>query len=339
MLDKFFFTCNAVFPIIVLIWLGYIIKIKGILSQDFFKSLNKLCFNILLPFLLFYNIYNVSDIYNILQNWKVTLFSTILILVIYFLGFCVVHFFVENSKQKGVVLQCIFRSNFAIIGIPLATTLSQGNPEPVAIAAVISTISIPLFNILATITLNIFLRENSDGNETNIKLKEVLIKIIKNPLIRGVFIGILLLVIREFIPTNLTGKRIFSIKSELPFLYTAIEMVAKSATPLALIALGGEFTFEAISKLKKLICLGTVFRIVIVPGICLSLAYVFGFSKLYFPALIGLFGTPVAVSSVPMAAQMNNDSELAGQLVVWTTLFSSVTMFSEIFILAQLNLL
>jgi predicted permease len=35
----------------------------------------------------------------------------------------------------------------------------------------------------------------------------------------------------------------------------------------------------------------------------------------------------VAVSSAIMATQMNNDEQLATQLVVWTTLFSALTIF------------
>ena len=46
-----------------------------------------------------------------------------------------------------------------------------------------------------------------------------------------------------------------------------------------------------------------------------------------FPALIALFATPVAVSSAIMAGEMDNDEVLAGQLVVWSSLFSMLTMF------------
>ena len=35
----------------------------------------------------------------------------------------------------------------------------------------------------------------------------------------------------------------------------------------------------------------------------------------------------MAVSSVPMAIEMKNDDELAGQLVVWTSILSAFTIF------------
>ena len=64
-----------------------------------------------------------------------------------------------------------------------------------------------------------------------------------------------------------------------------------------------------------------------------------GFVSLEFPALITLYGTPLAVSTVPMNSEMGSDGELAGQLVVWTTLVSAFTLFGIIFACAQLGIL
>ena len=52
-----------------------------------------------------------------------------------------------------------------------------------------------------------------------------------------------------------------------------------------------------------------------------------------------MFGAPTAVSSFTMAQQMDGDSELAGQLVVFSSAFSILTIFIWIFILKQLNLM
>ena len=105
-----------------------------------------------------------------------------------------------------------------------------------------------------------------------------------------------------------------------------------------MIALGGNFTFSAIARLKKLITVGTLTRIVLVPGVALFAAHLLGFGAVEFPALIALFGTPAAVSSVPMATEMGNDDELAGQLVVWTSIFSAFTLFATIFACTQIGI-
>lgn len=58
-----------------------------------------------------------------------------------------------------------------------------------------------------------------------------------------------------------------------------------------------------------------------------------------YPALIAVFGSPVAVSSAVMAGAMNNDEQLAAQLVVWTSICSVVTVFLTACILMAAGLL
>ena len=50
-----------------------------------------------------------------------------------------------------------------------------------------------------------------------------------------------------------------------------------------------------------------------------------------------MFAAPGAVSSFTMAEQMGADGDLAGQIVVFTSLFSIITMFFWIFINKQLG--
>ena len=52
-----------------------------------------------------------------------------------------------------------------------------------------------------------------------------------------------------------------------------------------------------------------------------------------------MFASPTAVSSFQMAMQMDGDSDLASQIVVFTSAFSIVTVFSWIFVLKQLSLI
>ena len=173
----------------------------------------------------------------------------------------------------------------------------------------------------------------------------ILIIIINNPLIIGVCLSILFLGFRALLSIG-RDTPLFTIKDNVPFLYTTINNLKLIASPLALLALGGDFTFSAISRLKKQIIAGTLARILIVPIACLVVAYLlnksgtfFGMdNSMCFPALIALFGTPVAVSSAPMAAEMNNDDELAGQLVVWTSITSALTLFFIIFVCSLLGI-
>ena len=292
-MDTLLFALNAILPIILLILFGYLLKQKNFLDEDWFKKGNKLIFRVCLPCMLFVNVYNIESFTDI--NWSVVIYSELAIFATFFIGLIMVRLTVPDRKQKGVILQCVFRSNFAIIGLPLAESL--GGAEGRGIAAILSAFSIPTFNILAVIALTMFL-DGEDGHKAN--LKEVLVKIAKNPLIIGVVCGLIALGIRSFIPVN---------------------------------------------TLKEIL-IGTVSRVVAVPLAVIGLAVILSkytglisFDATVYPALVALFGSPVAVSSAIMAQEMDNDGVLAGQLVVWTSIASIFTTFLAIFLLRTIGLL
>ena len=107
---------------------------------------------------------------------------------------------------------------------------------------------------------------------------------------------------------------------------------------MSLLVLGAQFEFSAIKTLKKEIVFGTAFRVAVVPLMAIGTALLLGcFDGAHFAAFIAVFATPVAVSSVPMSQEMGGDVSLAGQLVVWTTIFSSLSVFVYSFVLSLLN--
>ena len=60
-----------------------------------------------------------------------------------------------------------------------------------------------------------------------------------------------------------------------------------------------------------------------------------GFRDVQLAVLLSMSASPTAVSSYTMAQQMEGDDALAGQLVVYTTIFSILTVFLWIFLLKQ----
>ena len=336
MFDIFMYAINAVMPIIMLIVLGYILKQIGFLDANFVKRGNKLVFRVGLPALLFYTIYNVSDLGAF--NWSTVWFSIGAVLLIFVLGLIVVRLFVPDKKRKGVVLQCIFRSNYAIIGIPLAEAL--GGPEGIALVAVLSAFVVPLFNVLAVVALSMF---NGEGGKINVK--SILKKIVTNPLILGTVAGLVVLLIRSLLPVGEDGLPVFYIYRDLKFVYKAVENLSKLATPLALIVLGGQFVFSAAGKMLKEIIIGVSWRTLLSPAVGIGLALlrthlgVVNFGPAEFTVFVALFGTPVAVSSAVMAGEMGCDDQLAGQYVVWTSVCSMFTIFGIVFVLRLTNLL
>lgn len=349
---------NAIVPIVLLIVLGYILKRIKFLTGEFLKIGNKLVFNVCLPSMLFINIYNIDDLSSV--DWSLVIYSVVAVFVIFGIGLVTSILTTQDNRRRGVILQCCYRSNFAIIGISLAASLA-GNAAGAAdtvngVVAIIQAFTIPIFNILAVISLSIFVGRTDaqvDENGMLVKgakhhtdVKKILLNIIKNPLIIGIVLGLVFVGLR-YVEIAIWGSPApFTIKDDLTFIYDTLDDLKSIATPLALIVLGGQFEFSAVKGMSKEIIVGTVFRIVIAPLIGVGCAVLLSeftdlvqFGQTEYPALIALFGTPVAVSSAIMAGEMGNDEQLAGQLVVWTSIASIVTLFATVFLLMTFGLL
>ena len=317
---------NAVFPIVLLILLGYALRRKGFLTEGFLKTGNKLVFRLCLPANLFINVYEMSSAADV--AWDVVLYCLVAILVLFMLGMVVGAVTTKDNRRRGVIWQCAFRSNFAIIGISLSTAL--GGDEGAAVGAILLSLIVPLFNILAVFALQTFVQDDS-GRKPSIK--RMLIDIVKNPMVIGALIGLVCLGLRA-IQNALFGEVVFSLSRDVPFIYTVLKNLKSLATPLALLVLGGQFQFSVVKGMFKEIAVGTLYRVVAAPVLGVGVALLLSrFTNILscgpesFPAMLALFGSPVAVSSAVMAGEMGNDEQLAAQLVVWTSIASIVTIF------------
>ena len=319
LIEIFLFAFNGVMPIVLLIMTGYFLRRIKLLDDNFLSVANKFVFNAALPVLLFFNVYNISGFNEI--EWNAVIFAVGVIFLLFIAGLVYSVFFIKDKKQKGVVWQSFFRSNFAIIGLPLSEAI--GGTEGIVIASILSAFSIPLFNAFAAVSLSVFV---ADEEKDRIKIGDILKRILKNPLIIGVCTGFVVLFVRSLIPDNA-----FSIQQNLPFIYDFIKMFSRIASPLALVVLGGQFRFDAVKSLRKQIIPAVVARIIFAPALGIVLAVIlsdyFDFTPAHYAAFVALFGSPVAVSSAIMAQQMDNDGQLANQILVWTSIFSVFTIF------------
>lgn len=329
---------NAILPIILLILFGYWLRRIGFLSEEFVKVGNKFVFNVCLSCSMFVNVYNIGGLSSI--KWDYVIYIVAVIAALFFIGLIIAIISTKKNSRRGVLLQGVFRSNFAILGLSLASAL--GGAEAESTAAVASAFAVPLFNILGVIALTVF-SESKDKKAHS--LKSVLISIVKNPMILGAFSGMVCLLVRE-LQKAFIGSEVFSVKEDLLVIYTAVSNLKSITTPLALVVLGAQFKFSAVKGMLREILTGTLGRILLAPVIGVGGAILLGsctdwlsFGINEYPALIALFGTPTAISGAVMAGQMGGDEQLATQIVVWSSLGSILTIFLQTCILMAMGLL
>ena len=322
-MDSFIFALSAVAPIIGMVAIGYFLKRIGMMSADFSKAANKLVFRVFMPVMLFVNIYKIESLSGV--DLRYMLYSVLALLGIFLLSIPPIFALAGAKDRRGVLMQAITRSGYSLIGFPIAYSL-WGEQGRIA-AALLSVAAIPLFNVLAVVSLSAF----GDGAKKP-SVKKIILDILKNPLILGIAAAMLAIVIRSlFVRVGISFRL-----SDVGPLFTVLNYLADLAVPLALLVLGAQFELSAVASLKREIIFGVVSRTVIAPALTIALAY-FAFGEIFTPAhfacFVALFATPVAVPSVPMVQEMGGDLTLAGQLVVWSTLSSALTMFVTVALL------
>lgn len=304
---------NVVFPIFIMMFLGFFLKEKNFLSEKTLDELNKVTFRFFLSSMLFLNIYNIGSLdFLCRENLPFILFPIPIILASIFISWLLFVKVAPTQKQLSVMIQGAFRSNFIIYGITIVGAL-HGN-EGVSIVSTLPFIVIPLYNSFAVIILEYYRGEK-------VNRMRIVKSTIKNPLILASILAIILLKLNITLP-NIVHK--------------SISDLAKITTPIAFIILGASLKFESLKNNFKLIMYTNTLRLIVFPLFAILIAHSLGFGKLQIASYLAVFATPTAVSSFTMAKEMNADYDLAAEIVVSTSIFSILTLFIWIFILKTL---
>ncbi len=312
-MDNFLLSANAVMPMFLLMAAGYGSRLAGILDREDVFRINRVAFRVFLPCLLFYNIY-CSDLSEAVKP-ELILFAVGGVLLVFFGAYVGVKRFEPAENRRGVEAQGIFRSNFVIMGLPVAEALA--GKENLGSVTVLIAVVVPLFNFLAVFVLERFRGEK-------IKTAETLKEVMKNPLIISSLIGILFQLLHIRLPA-------------LP--EKAVADLGRIATPLQLFLLGAFFRFRGMKDCIRPAAAVTAIKLFLTPAILLSAAAALGFRGTAFIALIGIFATPTAVNSFTMVQQMRcGDEELAGNIVVMTSAVSILSLFLWIFLFRSLGI-
>ena len=305
-------SANAVLPVFLMMAAGYLARCLGVLERGDVGKMNRVAFRVFLPCLLFYNVYR-SDLSSAV-NGTLIAYAVLGVLTVFAAAYIVVLRLEPLNERRGVVMQGIFRSNYVILGLPIAQAL-LGDHELGPVSVLIA-IVVPLFNVLA-----VFVLERFRGG--NVKPGEIAVQVLKNPLVVSSALGIAVLLLGIRLP---------------PILEKTVSGLGTIATPLQLFLLGAFFRFEGLGRYARALTAVTTVKLVVTPAIFLSLAAVLGFRGVEFVALLGIFASPTAVNSFTMAQQMGGDAELAGDIVVSTSVFSALTMFGWIFLFKTLGI-
>ena len=316
-MENIIVSFNVIAPVFFLMVLGYLlVNYTSLADRKLTKQANAIVFKIFLPCMLFYNVYQSDIGAEIHSRIKLCIWAAGGLLILFVLLCLIVPKVVKQENQQGVVIQGIFRSNYVIFGV--AVVQNMYGVKSTTTAAILSAILVPMYNFLAVVALSIF------GEKRETDWKKIILDIVKNPLIISSVLGIIFSLLGIRLPTAVD---------------TTVQDLAKLSTPIAFMILGGDLDFSKVRGNLKVASVVLTIKLVILPLIMIPMIVMMGYRDADLLSGLLAYQTPVAVSSYIMAQQAGANGQLAGQLVVFSSVLSIFTLFVTILILRTIGLL
>lgn len=315
MLENFIYSINVTIPIFLVMVLGYFLRRRGMLNENFVNVANKFNFDVTLPFMVFRDIAAV-DIRSVF-DLKYVLFCAIASSVCFWVVWGLAKLFMKDKSLIGAFVQASFRSSAAVMGLAFISNLYG----PSAMGPLMIIGAVPLYNIYSVLVLTFEAEDDGTGRDTG-KLKEACVNILKNPIIISIVLGLI----------------VSLCKLDFPMLVdNTIDNVAKMATPLALITLGAGFEGkEALAKMKPTLWAAFI-KLIGQAAIFIPIAIALGFTGEKLIAIMVMLAAPATPSCYIMAKNMKNDGVLTASIIVTTTLLAAFTLTGWIFILRSMG--
>ncbi len=295
------FAFGVTAPIFLTVSVGMLLKKLNIIDNVFADKASKLVFMVALPVLLFTSIVktNLSEVLNP-QLLALCASATVFIFILLW-GFA--HFFIKNSRDRGVFVQGSFRGNLAIVG--LALCVNAYGEKGLAAASILMSVLTLFYNVLSVYILNVSL---SNGNQS---AKHILLSILKNPLVIAIILGI---------SVNALNVPIHSVAMQTG------EYLSQMTLPLALLCIGASLSLSELRS-PSWVAIGAVTaKLIVTPIIILAVVYWWGFRGLDLGVVFLMVSTPSAAAGYIMVQAMNGNAKLAANIVVVSTMVSIFTV-------------
>ena len=293
---------NQTMILFILIFIGFIIKKKNIITDQMTKDLSGLILNVTLPFMMIAAM-NYSFSLEMLNNSMLTLvYGAISYGIVIVIAVIFNKVFKTNESQRGVYSFLIVFPNTGFMGFPVLMAMFGD------IGIFYGAIYNLLFNLLTwTLGVKYMTIHNAAENKSSSGLKNFI-----NPGFISVFIGLLVFISPVKLPN---------------IIYSPLKLLGDTTTPLAMLVAGAMLADIKISEVlgnKKLYIL-TIIRLLLAPMSMLLVFSIFRVPSIVKGVLVILTGMPSAVNTAIFATRYNSDSKLASQGVFITTLLNILT--------------
>jgi len=292
---------------------GIVLRRYRFLDEGFIDKANSLVYYILLPALLFHEIGGTD--FRQAFSGPLVVGGYAATLAIFLLALLVARAIGLGPSETGVFVQGSLRANLAYVGLPIV--FNAVGPAGLRKAGIFLGLIVPLLNGLSIVAL-MAPHGAGKGEGTAKTASRIARQIATNPIILACLAGIAWSMLKLSLPGMV--DRTFRI-------------LTPATLPLALLSLGGSFSFERARKGFAVASLAAFMKGVVVTGVGIALYRWMGVSGEDLRIGAIMLGCPSAVVTYVMAARLRGDTDLAGTIIIVSTVTSAVTITGWLFLI------
>ena len=312
-MNSFLVAARVVVPMAMMMAVGILLRLTKVTDRPTMKQVDQIVTKVAMPLMMFQNIYTTD--FAQLRDAGYFLYGAAGLLLLFLFCITVLPRVMKEPARAAAMGQALLRPNYILFGNAVAESIyGAGN---VGIVMLMGAFTVPFFNAMSVILLEF-------GRNSSASPGKLLGSIFKNQIVVAAVIGLLM---------QLVGLRLPEMAEDVAFDLAAL------ATPLSFLSLGVSLDVSAIGRNRRPLMLGIVTRLVLIPAVFVTGAVAMGFRGQELCSIFLLFAAPTAVSSYPMAVAMDADPEIAGQMVIFTTVCCLLTFFLWVLLLSSFGLL
>lgn len=292
---------QATLPVFATIVLGFGLRKTGFIAADKWGAVEDLCFYVLFPAILAKTMIEAD-----LSGIEAGAFTLTLLVTAATVGGTVLALWPllrrilgTKPSQFSSIYQTVTRWHGFIA---LAIVLNLYGPNGAALIAIVFAILVPILQISNIMVLAAFSDKKAD-------LRGVVLTIVKNPLIWGIGMGLLL-----------NGVAIW------PPIMSTLDLLGRSALGMSLLALGAGLSLKAALHPSKEMLIGIIGKLLFTPLVMMSAAYAYGVTGLERDVLLIASAVPTAMNGYVLARKMGGDAELYATISTVQTVVSFITI-------------
>ncbi|ASN06711.1 AEC family transporter [Virgibacillus necropolis] len=302
MTELFIILKDILLPIFVIMGIGFFMQKKFNLD---IQTLARINIYFLVPGFIFVKLYSTQFSFNLFI--KVLIFFVIYVFILYLISILVAKVIGADKGMKTSFSNSVMFFNSGNYGVPVNDLVFKSDPFAMSIQVIVLTLQ------------NIFLFSYGIFSLQSIKIGKLQAALgyFKMPVLYALIAGITLNIFSVPIPS---------------FIWVPANYISEAMISLALLTLGAQVANIKFKSGLSSVYLSLLLRLVVGPLVALVIIFIFNISGITAQALLIASAMPTSVNSAVIAQEYKNHPNFAAQVVLFSTLFSAITVTMVIYL-------